>query len=197
MLVSAFYQGKGDAIVDKRLLAAGTVQEVPPHILLAFVRVADYDESGTESASSKHVFLLPGAERQFGFVLQRGEAWWCVLSHSCFVQLFYALLDHLVGDPEYLLELNETPLPKPGRCFPPRGDLVLKLPKTRFAMGEVNCRPLFEALPCDLIGRVLLLLMLERRVVLHSTSVGRVSLCVHALVSLLYPFTFDHLLFFM
>ena len=63
-------------------------------------------------------------------------------------------------------------------------------------MGEVNCKPLFEALPCDLVGKVLFLLMLERRVVLHATSIGKVSLCVHALVSLLYPFTFDHLLFF-
>ncbi len=64
-------------------------------------------------------------------------------------------------------------------------------------MGEVNCKPLFEALPCDLIGRVLFLLMLERRVVLHATSVARVSLCVHALVSMLYPFSYEHLLFFM
>ncbi len=126
MLVSAFYHGQADAIVEKRLFVAAT-QEVPPHILLLFVRVADYDERGAESASSKHVFLLPGVERQFGFVLQRGEEWWCVLSHSCFVQLFFALLEHLVADPEYAAELNETPLPKPGRSFPPRGDLVLKV----------------------------------------------------------------------
>jgi hypothetical protein len=128
MLVSAFYRGQGDAIVEKRLFAgAGSAQEVPEHILLSFARVAGYNERGEDSGSSKHAFLLPGSERQFGFVLQRGEAWWCVLSHSCFLQLFFALLEHLVLDPDYVEELNETPLPKPGRSFPPRGDLVLKV----------------------------------------------------------------------
>lgn len=189
-LVSAFYRGESDLLVRRQLFVPAAA-EVPEHILLAFVRLR---EAAGEGVNRKHVFLLPGVDRQFGFVLQRGTAWWCLLSRSCFLQLFFALLKHAVGDPDCVQAVNEAPLPRPGRPFSPRGDLALRvrqgggsgagscsdvttqMPKTRFAMGELNCKPLFEALPCDLVGKVFFLLMLERRVVLHASSVEKVTL---------------------
>jgi hypothetical protein len=67
-------------------------------------------------------------------------------------------------------------------------------PVSRFFLGEVNCAPLLQSLSSDLIAKLFFLVLIERRVVVHGSNVATVASCVHALASLLFPFSFDHLL---
>lgn len=66
---------------------------------------------------------------------------------------------------------------------------------SRYFLGEVNCAPLVQALSSDLIAKLFFLVLIERRVVVYGSNVATVAACVHALASLIYPFSYDHLLF--
>lgn len=89
--------------------------------------------------------------------------------------------------------------------------VILRVPRSRFFLGEVNCRPLFDSLSVDAIALLVLgALMLERRIVFYSSSLQvcelsrkhhrlmwshaiaqNLSYSLHAALSLLYPFRFE------
>ena len=163
------------------------------------------------SAKLKHLFVMPGSSRMYGFarrLFRHGEnggggafwEWSVLLSESCFIGLFYVLLDHLAAMDQavrirYLELLFVAEVPRPGRSYPPidGSSLVLRMPNSRYLMGEVNCKPLFESLPVELIAKLFCTLLLERKFVFVSQSTERVVACTHAIISLLYPFSFEHL----
>ena len=165
-----------------------------------------------------------GSEKQYGYVLRSPDGSFLLfLSSLCLPNLFSSLLRHIAhnGDYDYVHVLIEEKLPKPGRSFQLRQGFSLKYvfiifvflvesvllsfnsflgfrrmpPLSRFFMGEVNCAPLLQSLSADLIAKLFFLILIERRVVLFGSNVPNVCACVHALASLMFPFSYDHLLF--
>ncbi len=49
--------------------------------------------------------------------------------------------------------------------------VILRVPRSRYFLGEVNCRPLFDSLSVETIAQLVLgALMMERRVIFFSSS---------------------------
>lgn len=70
--------------------------------------------------------------------------------------------------------------------------VILRVPRARFHYGDVTCAPLFESLAPDTIVHVVAgAMMLERRLIFLSASLPHLSHCIHAAMSLLYPFRFE------
>ncbi|VEN50588.1 unnamed protein product [Callosobruchus maculatus] len=92
--------------------------------------------------------------------------------------------------------LNETDMRK--RCTMPsyirrsreKTELVLTLhPDTRYE--DCDLKKLHQ-MPADVLLKIFSSLLLERKVILISSSIGKLSSCVDSLQSLLYPFTWHH-----
>lgn len=176
--------------------------------LLPFLFPEPNSNVGRGALVEKHFFRLESAEgvETWGFCRR---AWHnngacnvsVFLSRHCWPLTFYQLLDWASPyDDEVVVavleEILSKELPAPGTSFPlahVAAPAALRVPRTRYFFGEVNCRPLAEALPPPILSMLVALICLELRFVVYSSSVEKLAAAMHGLLSLLYPLQFQYL----
>uniref|UniRef100_A0A3P8VQ29 DENN domain containing 2A n=1 Tax=Cynoglossus semilaevis TaxID=244447 RepID=A0A3P8VQ29_CYNSE len=99
----------------------------------------------------------------------------------------------------FMRGIMEAPFPAPGRTItvknflPGSGTEVIELCRPSDSRLEhVDFECLFSSLSLRLLLRVFASLMLERRVIFTADKLSTLSQCCHAVVALLYPFTWQH-----
>jgi hypothetical protein len=127
MLFNSFYRGRNSQEFDAALvLSSPESGQAPDKILLSFV----FPEATVTSQSDEmfFLFILPGKEKQFGYVLRRSDGFLLFLSSLCLPTLFASLTRYLVqnSDFDFVHVLHQEPLPKPGRSFALRRAFALK-----------------------------------------------------------------------
>ncbi|XP_019369304.1 PREDICTED: DENN domain-containing protein 2C [Gavialis gangeticus] len=171
----------------------------------------------SELKSETFSFVLTGEDgsRWFGYckkLLPEGKGKrlpevYCMVSHLGCFNLFSKILDEVEKRREispalvhpFMRSVMEAPFPAPGRTIavksflPGAGNEVIELCRpldSRLEHVDFEC--LFQCLSvCHLI-RVCASLLLERRVIFVADSLSTLSKCGHAVVAMLYPFTWQH-----
>ncbi|XP_030845398.1 DENN domain-containing protein 2A isoform X2 [Strongylocentrotus purpuratus] len=145
----------------------------------------------------------------------------CVMSPIGCYPIYNQLLDeienrrkHSMAAVENLLKLSyESPFPRPGHCIkvstPPNNNnrrknigshlhylqdpkpLLLQRPADQ-RLEHVDFDTLFNCLSVNRIVQIFASLLLERRVIMCSGKLSKLSRCSQALVGLLYPFSWQH-----
>uniref|UniRef100_A0A4W5JLC9 UDENN domain-containing protein n=1 Tax=Hucho hucho TaxID=62062 RepID=A0A4W5JLC9_9TELE len=99
----------------------------------------------------------------------------------------------------FMRAIMEAPFPAPGRLItiktflPGSGTEVMELCRPSDSRLEhVDFECLFSCLSLRLLLRVFGSLLLERRVIFTADKLSTLSQCCHAVVALLYPFTWQH-----
>ncbi|KAJ3597158.1 hypothetical protein NHX12_003558 [Muraenolepis orangiensis] len=99
----------------------------------------------------------------------------------------------------FMRGIMEAPFPAPGRTItvknflPGSGTEVIELCRPSDSRLEhVDFECLFSSLSLRLLLRVFASLLLERRVIFTADKLSTLSQCCHAVVALLYPFTWQH-----
>uniref|UniRef100_A0A7N8XVR5 DENN domain containing 2A n=1 Tax=Mastacembelus armatus TaxID=205130 RepID=A0A7N8XVR5_9TELE len=99
----------------------------------------------------------------------------------------------------FMRGIMEAPFPAPGRTItvknflPGAGTEVIELCRPSDSRLEhVDFECLFSSLSLRLLLRVFASLLLERRVIFTADKLSTLSQCCHAVVALLYPFTWQH-----
>uniref|UniRef100_A0A8C2KRH1 DENN domain containing 2A n=1 Tax=Cyprinus carpio TaxID=7962 RepID=A0A8C2KRH1_CYPCA len=99
----------------------------------------------------------------------------------------------------FMRGIMEAPFPAPGRTIsiknflPGSGTEVIELCRPSDSRLEhVDFECLFSSLSLRLLLRVFASLLLERRVIFTADKLSTLSKCCHAMVALLYPFTWQH-----
>ncbi|CAB1347397.1 unnamed protein product [Coregonus sp. 'balchen'] len=99
----------------------------------------------------------------------------------------------------FMRAIMEAPFPAPGRpitiktFLPGSGTEVMELCRPSDSRLEhVDFECLFSCLSLRLLLRVFGSLLLERRVIFTADKLSTLSQCCHAVVALLYPFTWQH-----
>ncbi|KAI4874322.1 hypothetical protein NFI96_013947 [Prochilodus magdalenae] len=99
----------------------------------------------------------------------------------------------------FMRSIMEAPFPAPGRTItvknflPGSGTEVIELCRPSDSRLEhVDFECLFSSLSLRLLLRVFASLLLERRVIFTADKLSTLSQCCHAVVALLYPFTWQH-----
>ncbi|XP_010898416.3 DENN domain-containing protein 2A isoform X2 [Esox lucius] len=162
-------------------------------------------------------FVLTGEDgsRRFGYcrrLLPSGKGKrlpevYCIVSHLGCFHLFSKVLDEVerrralspaLVQP-FMRAIMEAPFPAPGRTI----TIKTFLPGSGTEMMEL-CRPsdsrlehvdfecLFSCLSLRLLLRIFGSLLLERRIIFTADKLSTLSQCCHAVVALLYPFTWQH-----
>ncbi|KAM9377703.1 DENN domain-containing protein 2A isoform 2-T2 [Pholidichthys leucotaenia] len=162
-------------------------------------------------------FVLTGEDgsRRFGYcrrLLPSGKGRrlpevYCIVSRLGCFDLFSKILDEVekrraispaLVQP-FMRGIMEAPFPAPGRTItvknflPGSGTEVIELCRPSDSRLEhVDFECLFSSLNLRLLLRVFASLLLERRVIFTADKLSTLSQCCHAIVALLYPFTWQH-----
>lgn len=162
-------------------------------------------------------FVLTGEDgsRRFGYcrrLLPSGKGRrlpevYCIVSRLGCFDLFSKILDEVekrraispaLVQP-FMRGIMEAPFPAPGRTIsiknflPGSGTEVIELCRPSDSRLEhVDFECLFSSLSLRLLLRVFASLLLERRVIFTADKLSTLSKCCHAMVALLYPFTWQH-----
>lgn len=162
-------------------------------------------------------FVLTGEDgsRRFGYcrrLLPSGKGRrlpevYCIVSRLGCFDLFSKILDEVekrraispaLVQP-FMRGIMEAPFPAPGRTItvknflPGSGTEVIELCRPSDSRLEhVDFECLFSSLNLRLLLRVFASLLLERRVIFTADKLSTLSQCCHAVVALLYPFTWQH-----
>ncbi|XP_060694906.1 suppression of tumorigenicity 5 protein isoform X2 [Hemiscyllium ocellatum] len=171
----------------------------------------------SDFTSETFSFMLTGEDgsRRFGYcrrLLPSGKGprlpeVYCVISRlGCFT-LFSKILDEVERRRgisaalvyPFMRSLMESPFPAPGRTIrvktflPGAGNEVIELRRpmdSRLEHVDFDC--LFRCLSIRQIIRIFASLLLERRVIFIADKLSTLSSCAHAVVALLYPFSWQH-----
>uniref|UniRef100_A0A6I8NRI6 UDENN domain-containing protein n=2 Tax=Ornithorhynchus anatinus TaxID=9258 RepID=A0A6I8NRI6_ORNAN len=171
----------------------------------------------SQFASETFSFVLTGEDgsRRFGYcrrLLPSGKGKrlpevYCIISRLGCFGLFSKILDEVEkrrGVSPALVQplmrsIMEAPFPALGKTvvvksfLPGAGTEVIELcrpPDSR--LDHVDFRCLFSSLSVRLLVRVFAALLLERRVIFTADNLGTLSRCCHAMLALVYPFTWQH-----
>uniref|UniRef100_H3AEH9 DENN domain containing 2A n=1 Tax=Latimeria chalumnae TaxID=7897 RepID=H3AEH9_LATCH len=170
-----------------------------------------------EFDSETFSFVLTGEDgsRRFGYcrrILPNGKGKrlpevYCIVSRLGSFNLFSKILDEVekrrVISPAlvqpFMRSIIEAPFPAPGRTIavknflPGSGTEVIELCRPLDSRLEhVDFDTLFSSLGVRQLVRVFASLLLERRVIFTADKLSTLSKCCHAVVALLYPFTWQH-----
>uniref|UniRef100_A0A671PQX9 DENN domain-containing protein 2A-like n=1 Tax=Sinocyclocheilus anshuiensis TaxID=1608454 RepID=A0A671PQX9_9TELE len=162
-------------------------------------------------------FVLTGEDgsRRFGYCRRllpsskgrRLPEVYCIVSRLGCFDMFSKILDEVekrraispaLVQP-FIRGIMEAPFPAPGRTIsiknflPGSGTEVIELCRPSDSRLEhVDFECLFSSLSLRLLLRVIASLLLERRVIFTADKLSTLSKCCHAMVALLYPFTWQH-----
>ncbi|NXU39712.1 ST5 protein, partial [Drymodes brunneopygia] len=171
----------------------------------------------SEYNSETFSFMLTGEDgsRRFGYcrrLLPNGKGprlpeVYCVISRLGCFDLFSKILDEVERRRgisaalvyPFMRSLMESPFPAPGKTIkvktflPGAGNEVIELRRPMDSRLEhVDFECLFGCLSVRQIIRIFASLLLERRVVFVADKLSTLSSCSHAVVALLYPFSWQH-----
>ncbi|KAI4889266.1 hypothetical protein NFI96_013531, partial [Prochilodus magdalenae] len=171
----------------------------------------------SEYISETFSFMLTGEDgsRRFGYcrrLLPSGKGprlpeVYCVISRLGCFDLFSKILDEVERRRgvsaalvyPFMRSLMESPFPAPGKTIkvktflPGAGNEVIELRRpTDSRLEHVDFESLFSCLSVRQVVRVFASLLLERRVIFVADKLSTLSSCVHAVVALLYPFSWQH-----
>ncbi|XP_036390714.1 DENN domain-containing protein 2B-like isoform X2 [Megalops cyprinoides] len=171
----------------------------------------------SEYSSETFSFMLTGEDgsRRFGYcrrLLPSGKGprlpeVYCVISRLGCFDLFSKILDEVERRREisaalvypFMRSLMESPFPAPGKTIkvktflPGAGNEIMELRRpTDSRLEHVDLESLFSCLSVRQVVRVFASLLLERRVIFVADKLSTLSSCVHAVVALLYPFSWQH-----
>ncbi|KAG8438453.1 hypothetical protein GDO86_008943 [Hymenochirus boettgeri] len=171
----------------------------------------------SEYNSETFSFMLTGEDgsRRFGYcrrLLPSGKGprlpeVYCVISRLGCFDLFSKILDEVERRRgisaalvyPFMRSLMESPFPAPGKTIrvktflPGAGNEVIELRRPMDSRLEhVDFECLFKCLSVRQIIRVFATLLLERRVIFVAEKLSTLSSCSHAIVALLYPFSWQH-----
>ncbi|XP_036399500.1 suppression of tumorigenicity 5 protein [Megalops cyprinoides] len=171
----------------------------------------------SEYTSETFSFMLTGEDgsRRFGYcrrLLPSGKGprlpeVYCVISRLGCFDLFSKILDEVERRRgisaalvyPFMRSLMESPFPAPGKTIkvktflPGAGNEVMELRRpTDSRLEHVDLDSLFSCLSVRQVVRVFASLLLERRVIFVADKLSTLSSCVHAMVALLYPFSWQH-----
>ncbi|XP_068452144.1 DENN domain-containing protein 2B [Clinocottus analis] len=171
----------------------------------------------SEYASETFSFMLTGEDgsRRFGYcrrLLPTGKGSrlpevYCVISRLGCFDLFSTILDEVERRRgvsaalvyPFMRSLMESPFPAPGKIIkvktflPGAGNEVIELRRpTDSRLEHVDFDSLFSCLSVRQVIRVFASLLLERRVIFVADKLSTLSSCMHAVVALLYPFSWQH-----
>uniref|UniRef100_A0A674B3D8 DENN domain containing 2A n=1 Tax=Salmo trutta TaxID=8032 RepID=A0A674B3D8_SALTR len=158
-------------------------------------------------------FVLTGEDgsRRFGYCRRPYHSLlpevYCIVSRLGCFDLFSKILDEVekrraispaLVQP-FMRGIMEAPFPALGRTItvknflPGSGTEVIELCRPSDSRLEhVDFECLFSSLSLRLLLRVFASLLLERRVIFTADKLSTLSQCCHAMVALLYPFTWQH-----
>uniref|UniRef100_A0A8C1MM97 DENN domain containing 2B n=1 Tax=Cyprinus carpio TaxID=7962 RepID=A0A8C1MM97_CYPCA len=132
---------------------------------------------------------------------------YCVISRLGCFNLFSKILDEVERRRgisaalvyPFMRSVMESPFPAPGKTIkvktflPGAGNEVIELRRPMDSRLEhVDFESLFSCLSVRQVVRVFASLLLERRVIFVADKLSTLSSCVHAVVALLYPFSWQH-----
>ncbi|XP_069489500.1 DENN domain-containing protein 2C isoform X2 [Ambystoma mexicanum] len=162
-------------------------------------------------------FVLTGEDgsRWFGYckkLLPQGKGKrlpevYCIVSRLGCFNLFSKILDEVEKRREmspalvspFMRSVMEAPFPAPGRTItvksflPGSGNEVIELCRpTDSRLEHVDFECLFKCLSVGHLIGVFASLLLERRVIFVADNLSTLSKCGHAVVAMLYPFTWQH-----
>ncbi|KAM3625813.1 uncharacterized protein V6R79_017963 [Siganus canaliculatus] len=171
----------------------------------------------SEYSSETFSFMLTGEDgsRRFGYcrrLLPTGKGprlpeVYCVISRLGCFDLFSTILDEVERRRgisaalvyPFMRSLMESPFPAPGKIIkvktflPGAGNEVIELRRPSDSRLEhVDFDSLFRCLGVRQVIRVFASLLLERRVIFVADKLSTLSSCMHAVVALLYPFSWQH-----
>uniref|UniRef100_A0A9J8BQY7 DENN domain containing 2B n=1 Tax=Cyprinus carpio carpio TaxID=630221 RepID=A0A9J8BQY7_CYPCA len=171
----------------------------------------------SEYNSETFSFMLTGEDgsRRFGYcrrLLPSGKGprlpeVYCVISRLGCFNLFSKILDEVERRRgisaalvyPFMRSVMESPFPAPGKTIkvktflPGAGNEVIELRRpTDSRLEHVDFESLFSCLSVRQVVRVFASLLLERRVIFVADKLSTLSSCVHAVVALLYPFSWQH-----
>ncbi|KAM7235711.1 hypothetical protein CapIbe_012897 [Capra ibex] len=171
----------------------------------------------SEYNSETFSFMLTGEDgsRRFGYcrrLLPSGKGprlpeVYCVISRLGCFGLFSKVLDEVERRRgisaalvyPFMRSLMESPFPAPGKTIkvktflPGAGNEVLELRRpTDSRLEHVDFECLFTCLSVRQLIRIFASLLLERRVIFVADKLSTLSSCSHAVVALLYPFSWQH-----
>uniref|UniRef100_A0A673LP84 Suppression of tumorigenicity 5 protein-like n=1 Tax=Sinocyclocheilus rhinocerous TaxID=307959 RepID=A0A673LP84_9TELE len=171
----------------------------------------------SEYNSETFSFMLTGEDgsRRFGYcrrLLPIGKGprlpeVYCVISRLGCFSLFSKILDEVERRRgisaalvyPFMRSVMESPFPAPGKTIkvktflPGAGNEVIELRRPMDSRLEhVDFESLFNCLSVRQVVRVFASLLLERRVIFVADKLSTLSSCVHAVVALLYPFSWQH-----
>ncbi|XP_041642330.1 suppression of tumorigenicity 5 protein [Cheilinus undulatus] len=171
----------------------------------------------SEYSSETFSFMLTGEDgsRRFGYcrrLLPTGKGprlpeVYCVISRLGCFDLFSTILDEVERRRgvsaalvyPFMRSLMESPFPAPGKIIkvktflPGAGNEVIELRRpTDSRLEHVDFDSLFSCLSVRQVIRVFASLLLERRVIFVADKLSTLSSCMHAVVALLYPFSWQH-----
>ncbi|XP_041894665.1 DENN domain-containing protein 2B isoform X2 [Corvus kubaryi] len=171
----------------------------------------------SEYNSETFSFMLTGEDgsRRFGYcrrLLPNGKGprlpeVYCVISRLGCFDLFSKILDEVERRRgisaalvyPFMRSLMESPFPAPGKTIkvktflPGAGNEVIELRRPMDSRLEhVDFECLFKCLSVRQIIRIFASLLLERRVIFVADKLSTLSSCSHAVVALLYPFSWQH-----
>ncbi|XP_061884802.1 suppression of tumorigenicity 5 protein isoform X1 [Entelurus aequoreus] len=171
----------------------------------------------SEYPSETFSFMLTGEDgsRRFGYcrrLLPSGKGprlpeVYCVISRLGCFDLFSTILDEVERRRgvsaalvyPFMRSLMESPFPAPGKLIkvktflPGAGNEVIELRRpTDSRLEHVDFDSLFGCLGVRQVIRVFASLLLERRVIFVAEKLSTLSNCMHAVVALLYPFSWQH-----
>ncbi|KAJ8340173.1 hypothetical protein SKAU_G00348060 [Synaphobranchus kaupii] len=171
----------------------------------------------SEYNSETFSFMLTGEDgsRRFGYcrrLLPCGKAprlpeVYCIISRLGCFDLFSKILDEVERRRgisaalvyPFMRSLMESPFPAPGKTIrvktflPGAGNEVMELRRPSDSRLEhVDLESLFGCLSVRQVVRIFASLLLERRVIFVADKLSTLSSCVHAMVALLYPFSWQH-----
>uniref|UniRef100_A0A8D0H8U9 DENN domain containing 2B n=1 Tax=Sphenodon punctatus TaxID=8508 RepID=A0A8D0H8U9_SPHPU len=171
----------------------------------------------SEYISETFSFMLTGEDgsRRFGYcrrLLPSGKGprlpeVYCVISRLGCFDLFSKILDEVERRRgisaalvyPFMRSLMESPFPAPGKTIkvktflPGAGNEVIELRRPMDSRLEhVDFECLFKCLSIRQMIRIFASLLLERRVIFIADKLSTLSSCSHAVVALLYPFSWQH-----
>lgn len=171
----------------------------------------------SEYNSETFSFMLTGEDgsRRFGYcrrLLPSGKGprlpeVYCVISRLGCFDLFSKILDEVERRRgisaalvyPFMRSLMESPFPAPGKTIkvktflPGAGNEIIELRRPMDSRLEhVDFECLFKCLSIRQIIRIFASLLLERRVIFIADKLSTLSNCSHAVVALLYPFSWQH-----
>lgn len=132
---------------------------------------------------------------------------YCVISRLGCFHLFSKILDEVERRRgisaalvyPFMRSLMESPFPAPGKTIkvktflPGAGNEVIELRRPMDSRLEhVDFDSLFSCLSVRQVVQVFASLLLERRVIFVADKLSTLSSCMHAVVALLYPFSWQH-----